>query len=436
MKEKEIELRSEEFQEILGTIPPWIQRWGITVVFVIVTIILTGSSIFKYPDIISASMTLTGTTPPASIIARMQGKLTELNVKDNQFVKKGDYLAVIENSSKTADILFLKNYLNQINNNPDSIRSFPPKKMELGNMQSLYSSFYMALFEYSEFLRLKYYPQKINMMKNRINQYESYYKILNRQSEIVGKQLTITKNQFDRDSSLNKSGVISLQDLETSKNQYLQGNLSLENMNTTLKNTEIQITQMKEGLLDNEYQYVEKKNNLETQLKGYITQLLAEIQTWEINYALIAPIDGKITFTTYWAENQNVMAGDNIFNIIPSNTGDFIGKASLPIARSGKAKVGQKVNIHFHNFPDEEFGMVKGTVQNISLIPVNGKENGSASYVVEIELYNGLKTTYKKELPYLPSMEATADIITEDISLLQRFIMPLRKIWKEGMDSQ
>ena len=43
-----IELRSEEFQEVLSGIPPWILRWGITTVAIIVVILLIGSSIFKY----------------------------------------------------------------------------------------------------------------------------------------------------------------------------------------------------------------------------------------------------------------------------------------------------------------------------------------------------------------------------------------------------
>ena len=42
-KYKEIELRSEEVQEVMGEIPPWILRWGITILFVIVMALLTGS---------------------------------------------------------------------------------------------------------------------------------------------------------------------------------------------------------------------------------------------------------------------------------------------------------------------------------------------------------------------------------------------------------
>ena len=100
-----IELRSEEFQEVLSGIPPWILRWGITTVAIIVVILLIGSSIFKYPDTITSTITLTGSKPAANIVAKSSGKLQELFVKDNQLVQPGDYLAVIENPAKTADIL-------------------------------------------------------------------------------------------------------------------------------------------------------------------------------------------------------------------------------------------------------------------------------------------------------------------------------------------
>jgi len=74
---------------------------------------------------------------------------------------------------------------------------------------------------------------------------------------------------------------------------------------------------------------------------------------------------------------------------------------------------------------------LRGTVQHISLVPV---QNGEAAYYsVEIALSNGLITTYKKELPYLSDMQGQADIITEDLSLLGRFVLPIKKILKESI---
>ena len=51
---KEIELRSEEVQEVMSHVPVWILRWGITVLFCIVIILLIGSYLFKYPDVLEA----------------------------------------------------------------------------------------------------------------------------------------------------------------------------------------------------------------------------------------------------------------------------------------------------------------------------------------------------------------------------------------------
>lgn len=79
-----------------------------------------------------------------------------------------------------------------------------------------------------------------------------------------------------------------------------------------------------------EFQYSEKKNNLETQVNNYITQLITEIQNWELSYVIIAPISGQITFTQYWSINQNIASGEPIFNIVPDEKGLLMGKALLP----------------------------------------------------------------------------------------------------------
>ena len=42
-KRQEIELRSEEFNEVLSTVPAWIIRWGITMTACVVLMLLVGS---------------------------------------------------------------------------------------------------------------------------------------------------------------------------------------------------------------------------------------------------------------------------------------------------------------------------------------------------------------------------------------------------------
>lgn len=47
---REIELRSEEVQEVMGKIPPAILRYGIVVLLGIMAVVLAGSACFSYPD--------------------------------------------------------------------------------------------------------------------------------------------------------------------------------------------------------------------------------------------------------------------------------------------------------------------------------------------------------------------------------------------------
>ena len=77
-------------------------------------------------------------------------------------------------------------------------------------------------------------------------------------------------------------------------------------------------------------------------------------------------MNGTVDISKYWNVNQNLTAGETVFTIIPETSGQIIGRALLPIAGSGKVKPEQAVNVRFLNFPDTEYGIVRGVVRNIS----------------------------------------------------------------------
>ena len=429
-EEDKIELRSEELQEVLGAVPHWILRWGISVLGLAVVVIITGSALFTYPDTISAEITLTGMTPPAAIIAKASGKLDELLVKDNQPVTENEWLAIIENPAKTADMIYLKHFVDSLY--IDSIVRLPHRDLRLGSMQALYSVFYSNLYDFMEFKTINYHPTKIGMTKERIRQYSEQVERLEYQARLVEKQLVISKKQFERDSLLFQRGTIAPFEFEAAQNQYLQSCISYENVWASVRNMQLQIKQTEESLYDLEQQYTEKRNYFTSQLLTNIHQLKAEMQLWEMSYVLTSPITGRVSFTKFWVKNQNVVAGEGVFTVVPIEAPEFTGKANMPVARSGKVKTGQKVNVRFENFPDAEYGMIRGVVKSISLVPAY--IDNTYCYVVEVVFPQGLTTTYGKVLPFLPNMKGQADIVTDDITVLHRFIMPIRKLWKQGVE--
>lgn len=431
-KHKEIELRSEEVQEIMGKIPPWILRNGITLLFIIVMTILVGSCFFKYPDVIVADMTLTGRYPVAQIVSRASGKISELYVEDGQKVAINSPLAIIENPASTGDVFFLKELLSRQRNNPDSIlhtiRNKTGKKYELslGGIQTTYTSFLNCIYEYENYYSLNYYTKKIAATKGQIAKYRIYFQNQERQQQVVEEQFQLATAQYHRDSILYTRGVISSSEYENAKALFLQNRYSLESGYASLESLLIQIGDMETTLLDMELQQAEKENVLAQNYHTTSEQLINAINGWELDYCLNTPIDGRVTFTTYWHKNQFIQSGVNVFTIVPDEEDELIGKALLPIERSGKVQTGQRVLIRFFNYPDQEFGVVEGVVSSISLVPMENY------YQIEVGLPYGLTTNYKKTLPVSHEMKASAEIITADISLLARFFMPVRKIFAEG----
>jgi len=136
LKERAIEIRSEEVNDILGKTPVWILRRGIVLLSVILAILLAGSWIFKYPDIISAPIIITSQNPPSALIAHTSGKIMAIYVKDEQSVKADQYLAVLENAADLKSVVQLKVLLE--NGDMLSNVSILPQITNLGDLQQLY----------------------------------------------------------------------------------------------------------------------------------------------------------------------------------------------------------------------------------------------------------------------------------------------------------
>lgn len=428
-QDEDIELRSEEVQEVMGEIPSWILQWSITVLFIVLLAILITSYFFKYPDVISSEMTLESRFPAATIVSRASGKIDSLYISDEDAVTTGMQLAVIENSANTEDIFQIKKLITKFADKPDSLLLYTinEKELVLGEVQNTYASFINSIHEYQNYISLNYYPRKINAIRDQICIHDKYAANLTRQLQVIKDQYLIVKKQYERDSLLYIRNVLSPFEYETAKKTLLQSQYSLETASAALDNESIQVSSLRASQLDLELQQAEKESQLIQNIQTSTGQLINAINSWELSYCLTSPIEGKVTFTKYWNDRQYIPNGEKIFTIVPYEKDEIVGKALLPVQRSGKVKIGQRVIVRFTNFPDQEFGIVNGKVQRISLVPTD------ANYIVEISFPDGLTTNYNKTLPFSHEMTATAEIVTDDLRLIERFIMPIKKIFYEGV---
>ena len=188
--------------------------------------------------------------------------------------------------------------------------------------------------------------KKIGSTESQLRKHRTYYALLQRQQQITADQYRLAWQQYERDSLLYIQQVLSAYEHETARSTYLQSRYSLESANASLETERIQIGQLEESLLDLRLEQMEKEEVLQQNLRTSVEQVTNAINSWKLSYCLYAPIAGKVSFTTYWNENQYIPSGDTVCTIVP-DSGDTVCTI-VPESRSrlmGKAhREGELVN--------------------------------------------------------------------------------------------
>lgn len=429
-----LEQHSDEVQEIIGKSPSWLLRTGLMVILIFMILILLGSWLFHYPDVVNGKVVVLSENPPAHLVARTTGRIDHLLVKDNDTVSKGQVLAVLESTALYDDIRQLKSDMTREEHFLTTFDTIDfhinAANYRLGDIQSDYSAFLRLYNNYISFIRLNYYPQKIASLKKEIRMYRVYLERLATQKQVMQKELDITREQFARDSVLYKRDVLSVVDYKNSESGMLRKKYDFHGVMSNIAEIETEMIALEREQIVAEKEFEDQRRQLQTELTAAFHVLESKLDYWENTFVLVSPIKGKVTFTNYWSRNQQVKTGDVVFTVVPGVHSKIIGRLTLPLKGAGKVKTGQKVNIRFDNFPYMEYGMVRGSVGSVSLVPSNDQ------YTVEIDLPQDLKSNYNIPLPFSQEMKGEVEIITEDLRLIERFFNPVKSLLKHRVGSR
>lgn len=409
------EIRSEEVQEILSFVPHWMIRWGNTLFFLLILLVLLITWFVKYPDIINAEVTLTTQIPPQKEYARVSGKIDTLFVGNNQKVTQKQPLAIIENTANYADVFLLKSIIDTIKIQKESF-NFPLNEIPIlfiGEIETSYDIFENNYIQY--ILNKDLDPFSHELLANTITTSELKRRLQNleTQKDINEKELELKLKDLGRSKSLFEKGVISEKEYEFEQLNYLQAERSYKTMSSSISQIKESISNNKRTSKGTEIAKIREEMTLLKNVIQSFTTLKKSIKDWEMNYVLSSEIEGKVSFLNIWNKNQTVNQGDLVFTIIPIENSSYIAKLKTPAQNLGKVKLGQKVNIKLDNYPDYEFGVLKGKIETIS--EISDKEG---FYNIDVSLSNELKTSYNKNIDFKQEMRGTAEIITEDLRLI------------------
>lgn len=424
---QDIEIRSEEVQEILTQIPNWMIRWGNTLMLLLILMLLFISWFVKYPDVISTEIMITTQVPPEKIYAKTNGQIEILLKSDGEHVKKEETIAVIENSANYKDAFLLKSIVDTLSVGKTTfsfpINSIPP--LELGDISISY-----AIFEnnYSEY----YLNNKLNPYKNEysannysLKEAKERLNVLESQKELTLKELIYKEKNQIRQKKLFDNGVISAKEYEQKQIEFLQAKKSYKGIESSISQTKELINNSRKNLKGASIEKTLRETRLFKNTIQSFYQLKKAIKDWEKQFVLKSSINGNVSYLSFWSEHQTVKTGNLVFTIIPSNNSAYIGKINAPANNSGKIKKDQRVQIKLANFPSDEFGEINGSIKTISVIP---NENGH--YLIDVKLPEKLVTTYNKKIVFKHEMKGSAEIVTEDLRLIERFFYQMKNILK------
>jgi len=419
--------RSDALEEIITSIPTWIIRYGNIVLLIIISLLLLLSYLIKYPETVLSEVTITTIDPPQKIYTQMSGIIDSVFVQNNEIVKINDPIAIFENPAKYSSVKYLKRIISKLDLKRDSIW-FPIDALPtllLGELEDPFSRFENSYIKYT--LLKKYKDYDIRSTTNIKNSTERLKKLasLRTQYQLNSKELELMRLDLKRSDQLYEKGVVSRQEHEKKEMEYVRSEKLAKNILIDISELKNDITLSEQDLKLTNIEKIRVEGNTEKVLFQNLDKLKVSIRNWEQKFVLKSSRNGRVTFLRDLKKNDYLLEKQLVVSVVPIVNLKPIARLKTNIKNSGKIKIGQRVHIKLENYSYIEYGILVGTVNNISLIP---DENNF--YLIEVTLDNELVTTYNKRLDFKHELFGQAEIITQDLRLIERVLNQLKNLVK------
>ena len=410
-----LHLRSEEVQEIISRPPAWLVRWGITLIFILLSLLIGLSFLIRYPDFVEAKVLITTAEPTERIAARFTGQIDSIFVTNGDQVKSGQLLAGIKSTARLEEPFEKENdYLFPV----DSL-----SELVLGEVGLPFLEFERNYLAYRLIRELQPFAGQLEGTKASIEEIKKRISSQQSQKELLSRRLSLAKIDYERNRNLHQQGVIADKDFESREMEYLQ-------MEEQVNQMAISISQLQETL-NTAYQTIKNTNiNREEEearsLKALIQSyqgLKRSLRDWEYLYLMKSSIIGIVSFQKVWGANQQVNSGELVFTVLPDNKSELMGAMKIAAQNAGKVSIDQKVLIKLDNYPFQEYGALIGKISSISVSP-----DEEFNYLVYATLPEGSKTSFNREIPFTQELLGNAEIITEELSVAERLFFKFGSI--------
>ena len=420
----EIITHSEAVVQILGVPPRWMVRWCATAMVAVLCFLAALAWLIHYPDVVTGGVVITMPAPPAIVVAQTSGHLETMSARDGDIVARGTVLARIQNSADPDAVAHLAAALAywQGDHGPSDTVIAMLARLPLGELQGDFAALARAHADYSWHLTADPIEAQMRALAGQRIPLRDRLESLRRQQALQGQEVQVAERAYARVRDMARHQDAAMPTVEERERSLLDAKRGLEGNQIDVANTQLDLDRIDQSLLDMSERDRQQRRDLLAAFHEAVTRLSGRLAAWERTYVLRAPITGKVSFAQFWTNSQFIQSGEAVMAIVPEGAQAPFGRVSLPINRAGSVHVGQPVFIRLDNYPGEQFGLLKGRVAAISRVPL------AARFVLDVALPEGLTTTFGRHLVYQQEMQGQAQIVIEDLRVIDRIFYQARRL--------
>lgn len=422
MTDDQLVLRNDQVRELLTRMPSWLVRRGNQALFLLALVLLVLAAVVRYPDTLTAPVVVTTRRLPIEV--KLPGRnagnpeIQRLLVGNFERVRAGQVLVLLDNTASYEDIRAAKRSLADFART--QVPDFAPS-LQLGRISGQYAELLLLAEKQRVYQQGRFFSGTLTELESELAALSRLHDNIGGQLAVASEKLRLDSRQFGRDSLLFATRVISASQYETARKAFLTVQLENQQLAARRLETEQRMAEMRKLMAASRRDSLLTRNELESGLANAARQLEAAIRQWENENTLVSPIDGVVNFSQPLEERKPVLPNKELMVIRPAQSG-LIAYAYLPSDRVGKTQIGQRARLYLDAYPNQEYGVVEGTVSGIAGVAVNGE------YYVTFRMPAQLVTNYGKRLTFTQNMRGQVRIITRNRSLLFRTLDQARKL--------
>lgn len=415
---------SEEMQDIISAPPSWLIRWGMALLLVMLLIMVSLSALIHYPDVIKTQLKINSLNAPKPLVTKISGKLVKLLIKDNQKVAREQSLAYLESTADHDQVLLLLELARQMQQKIYSEQLFSlesmtqPLTLQFGELQAAYQNFYQSYLAFKASVGKGFYLEKRAFLQRDLEDIKTQRKYITTQKSLREKEYDLAKQEYEVHQKLTEQKVETPMELRKQEASLLSRQYPLQQAETDLLNNSTSYAAKTKELAELDNQINEEKLKFTQALNS----LISDIELWKSKYVVSASQPGIVAFTGSLQVNQFIEANTELFYINQERP-SFFGEMPVPQYNMGKIQTGQEVLIKLNSYPYEEYGIIHGKIDHITDIPVK-----DSVFYARVNIGAAGLSKLKRPVHLKNGMTASAEIITENASLLTRLLRNVVKI--------